>query len=349
MTKEEWKQAFRQMNGREPSVEEFLKAKENGEFEFEETLEDKTENISKLDAVSLKQRFGGKNKQYIILAGSIVFIIVLIIGVFSFVNSRPKNIITNIDVKYSGYNKLGIAVLSENYKNEMEAIIAKKVGYSSSDVDAVKKGNDDVLTANITKMAQLTKYLDDTVVKLSKDNNLSNGDKITLSVTTSLKDNPIKSAKKALTVSGLEKSTVYKISDIIKKYPIKVIGYNHFGSLTYNDEIFNLSQTTDSYLADEGGKNLTNGDSVKMYLSNSYVAALAKKGFILSGKGDTTIKVSGLLDSPKISNLNDLLSQIDTVVRSDKKSDDYDTYTITRQESYFIGENIQDSNSEVFL
>ena len=329
MTKEEWKQAFRQMNDREPSVEEFFKAKENGEFEFEETLEDKTENISKPDAVSLKQRFGGKNKQYIILAGSIIFIIALIIGGFSFINNRPKDIINKVEIRFSGYNKKGTATLNGNYKNEIGAIIAKKIGYSSSDVEAVRKGNDSVLTADSKRMSQFYKYMDNTNVSLDKSDNLSNGDNVVLKVNSSLKDSPIKSAKKNFRVSGLKKSNSYTVEDILKKFPIKVSGYNYYGFMEYKEGVYDTSGEDKINL-----HRLENGDIVKISLLDSYIKLLSERGIFLQGSKTTTIKVSNLKTSVGASNLSEVLSQIDTNVKVQFGGD------YIRQSTHYIGESI---------
>ena len=346
-TKEEWKKGFRELNDREPSVEEFLEAQAKGEIEIEENDELNPAPNSKTEDIINRVK---KDKKIFIVIGGIIAGLVVIIGIFSFMGSRPKNIINEVKVDFSGYNKQGSAELSGNYKYLMESIIAKKVGYSNSDVEAIKKGNEQVLSADYTKAPQVEKYIEDTAIRLDKDSDLSNGDKLTLSVNTHLKDNPIQSSKKTIKVSGLKKSTSYTMSDIIKKYPIKIQGYNHFGKPEFDDKIYSLSEPSDSYSSDNStdGEELTNGDSIKVYLSNDYINSLSEKGQIIEGKKETNIKVSGLLDSPKISNQNDLLNQIDTVARNNHKSNDYDTYTVTRQDSYFIGTNISDSDAEGF-
>ncbi|MBK5076254.1 zinc ribbon domain-containing protein [Lactococcus lactis] len=351
-TEEEWKKGFHQLNDREPSVEEFLEAQANGEIESEEIeqnikQEQSVSSTSKNNSNIFRKLFE-KNKKYFIIAGAVIALVIVVIGVFSFVNSRPKNIINEVKVDFSGYNKQGSATLSGNYKYVMESIIAKKVGYSNSDVQAVQKGNDRVLTADYTKSRQVEKYIEDTTIGLNKESDLSNGDKLILSIKTSLKDNPIKTSKKTIKVSGLKKSTTYTMNDIIKKYPIKITGYNHFGTLDYNDKIYTFSDSSDSSNFGDNEKQLTNGDSIKVYLSSDYISNLSDKGQIIEGKPETMIKVSGLLDSPKISNQSDLLNQIDTVVRNYNKSDDYAKYEVTRQDSYFIGENISASNSSGF-
>lgn len=63
----------------------------------------------------------------------------------------------------------------------------------------------------------------------------------------------------------------------------------------------------------------------------------------MSGTASKTLTVADLESSPKISNLNDLLTQEDTVVRADNESSTGDfgtTYTVTRMDSYFVGTNI---------
>lgn len=349
-TKEEWKNGFRQLNDREPSVEEFLEAQANGEIESEEI----EENIKQEQSVSSKTQNNAnrqvfkKNKRYFIIGGAVIAIIIVAIGIFSFMSSRPKDIINEVKIEFSGYNKAGSATLSGNYQSVMKSIIAKKVGYSNSDVEAVQKGNEQVLTADYTKSRQVEKYIEDTTVRLNKESNLSNGDKLILSVKTSLKDNPIKSSKKTIKVSGLKKSKIYTMEALMKKYPIKVTGYNHFGSLDYNHNFYELANSSDSDTTSNEVTELKNGDSVKLSLSGYIINGLLKKGYVLQGEKTTTIKVSDLLDSPKISNLNDLLNQLDAVVKKLNKSDGFNTYTVSRQDSYFIGKNISAYDTKGF-
>ncbi len=55
------------------------------------------------------------------------------------------------------------------------------------------------------------------------------------------------------------------------------------------------------------------------------------------------MEVSELKGTPQISNLDALLSQIDTVARDDNHSNSFVKYTISRQENYFIGTNVNSS------
>lgn len=280
----------------------------------------------------MKKIINQNKKNTIIIISGIVFIIVAIIGFVVFQN-QPKSIINSVEVKFTGYDKKGTADLDGNYNQELEAVIAKKVGYSNSDVEAVKKGNDDVLLADTNKYMQFDKYYSDTDVSLDKSDHLSNNQKIKLTVHTTLKDNPIKSEVKSINVSGLKKSEEYTVEEVLKENAVKIEGYNHFGTVNYDDKIFSLED-------DDSSKELSNGDTVKLKLSDHYITEQEDKGKILEGKDTVEVKVDKLETSPKISNLSELLAQNDTVVRADKESDIFGKYTVVRKNTYFIGKNI---------
>ncbi|MEY8307170.1 zinc ribbon domain-containing protein [Enterococcus faecium] len=244
-------------------------------------------------------------KQWTIAGGSTATIIVLI-GIFFFINQMPKSIIDDVSVDFNGYNHQGTATLSGKYADKIDNIISKKKNISRSDFS----------------------------VKLDKDSGLSNGDKVKIMISSNIKNSPVKSQTKTVTVSGLKKSTVYTIDDVLKDSPIQWIGFNHYGSAKINTDIYDTEdETTD----------LSNGDSITLTLNQDYIAQEATKGKILDGSDIKKVEVSGLEDSPKITNLDSLLSQIDTVARDDNHSTSYLKYTVTRQESYFIGTNINNS------
>jgi hypothetical protein len=206
--------------------------------------------------------------------------------------------VDDIQVKFSGYDTRGEADLVESSDYKLAAAVAKKVGYSSSDVDAVSKGNYDVLEADQTKYLQFEKYKDDTSVDVSKTSDLKNGQKIKVTVTTTLKDNPIKSGTKTIEVDGLKKVTYYTIDDVLKEKPITVTGANH------------MTQVNPKDIYSYKGPDLTslvNGDKLDVSLKGDYKSSLESEGKMLEkGKGKTTYTVQGLSDTFKISNLDEV-------------------------------------------
>lgn len=244
-------------------------------------------------------------KQWSIIGGSTVTVIILL-GIFFFINQMPKSIIDDVSVGFTGYNHQGTAALSGDYEDKIDDIINKKTDINRSDIS----------------------------IKLDKDSELSNGDKVKVMISSDVKNSPVKSQTKTVTVSGLKKSTSYTIDDVLKDNPIQWIGFNHYGSAKIDNEIFDTEdETTD----------LSNGDSITLTLNPDYIEQETTKGKILDGSDLKKVEVTGLEDSPQITNLGSLLSQIDTVARDDNHSTSYTKYTVTRQGIYFIGTDINSS------
>ena len=82
---------------------------------------------------------------------------------------------------------------------------------------------------------------------------------------------------------------------------------------------------------------------VTLTLSNDYIDQESLNGKVLKGTKSKAVEVSGLKDTVQPSNLNDLLNQTDSVARDDNKSSSWSTYTVTRQDSYFVGKDITNS------
>lgn len=299
------------------------------------TSEMANETKNKADEIAdkLTKKTGKKFKGTYLIVAAIAIIIIGSFGTYKVMSNQKTSIIGDVEISYNGYNGIGEATIKGDYATKEQAAIAKKVGYSSSDVQAVKEGNYSVLTADETKLAQYTKYINDTKVSLNKSTKLSNGEKLTLKVTTSLKDNPIKSQEKSVKVNQLKKSTKIDWDGLKNDSPISFKGFNHFGKIDYNSDVYSIN--------DESTDGLSNDDKVNLIINDNYISKLASKGIIYSGKTSETVTVSGLEDSPKINNQSELLSQIDSLAKSENKSSDYTTYTVTRQESYFIGKNVK--------
>ncbi|MFC4651780.1 zinc-ribbon domain-containing protein [Lactococcus nasutitermitis] len=286
------------------------------------------------------------NKKMIGIIGAIVAVILIVGGIFAYINAQPKSILGSVKVNFSGYNSQGTASISGNYEKKEIEIIGKKVGMSSSEIKSLENGN---LNANLpyltknspSKLQKFAKYVEDTRINLSQSQNLSNGQKVTLKITTTLKDNPIKQETKKYTVKSLEKATTYTIETALKENPVTFTGFNHFGSVKFDDDEFTVNNDD----SDSAPADLTNGERVTVQLSENYISGQKDNGKILSGSATKTLTVSGLTNSPKISNLNDLLTQEDTVVRADNESTTGDfgtTYTVTRLDSYFVGTNVSE-------
>ena len=99
----------------------------------------------------------------------------------------------------------------------------------------------------------------------------------------------------------------------------------------------------DIFSTNDDNTKLSNGDKITLKLSENYIDQESAKDKVLKGENTKTVEVSGLKDTAQISNLNDLLDQTDSVARDDNKSNSWSTYTVTRQDSYFVGKSITNS------
>ena len=246
--------------------------------------------------------FSKITKKQKLISGGVIALILIIFGLFTMINNMQKSVMSDVKVEFSGYNHQGKAVLSGNYDKKISDIMNKKRNMSASDIS----------------------------VELNKTSELSNGDKVTVKISSTLDKSPIKPETKTFTVSGLEKTTSYTIDSLLKS--TKFIGFNHYGKVDYDESLFDM---------DDKNLNLSNGDEITLNLSQGYIEQESDNGKILKGKTSKTLVVSGLKDSAQISNLNDFLNQTDSVARDDNQSNAFSTYTVTRQDSYFIGENVK--------
>lgn len=135
----------------------------------------------------MQKVFHGKKKWYIWLI-TILLVIGGSVSLYLYKQSQPVDISKYISIKTRGYNKTGIAELSGPYEKQIKNIITDKKP------DAKKK------------------YLRDVTVSLNKTSGLSNGDKVTATVNTSIEDNPIKKSKKIFRVEKL--SPIPKIKNL---------------------------------------------------------------------------------------------------------------------------------------
>lgn len=136
-------------------------------------------------------------------------VVVVVIGAVVYQSNKKVDITKDLTVSFSGYNGMGtVAVDSTELQNEIVQVYADKLNLSESETKALQESSSssaDIDTADRDKMMRWIKGLS---FKFSKENGLSNGDKVTLTVKSSEKDSPIKDTEKTYTVKGLEKGSV---------------------------------------------------------------------------------------------------------------------------------------------
>ncbi|MHC9532492.1 hypothetical protein ACVPPR_03640 [Dellaglioa sp. L3N] len=286
------------------------------------------------------KKFVKGHKKSLSIGASILIILIII---FSFIATRPTNLVSTADVTFSGYDGDGTL----NYKSDALDKKIKEISYkaakiSEKDTKILLSDNTSAIDILETDPAfeqkeDLADSYDSAVdVDFNKESNLSNGDKVTMTVTVDSTDIPIKSTKKTFTVKGLKKSSKITISDILKNVSFNFSGYNGSGSIheksaKYGSDI--LSIPVNKY-------NLSNGDTVKVKINPDYIDSLGEKGKIFTGSHSKKVTVTGLKSLSNIENLAAALTQVDALARTDNKDDKdspdigTDTFIIKRLTSY---------------
>ncbi|MHC9536944.1 hypothetical protein ACVQ8P_03980 [Dellaglioa sp. BT-FLS60] len=286
------------------------------------------------------KKFVKGHKKSLSIGASILIILIII---FSFIATRPTNLVSTADVTFSGYDGDGTL----NYKSDALDKKIKEISYkaakiSEKDTKILLSDNTSAIDILETDPAfeqkeDLADSYDSAVdVDFNKESNLSNGDKVTMTVTVDSTDIPIKSTKKTFTVKGLKKSAKITISDILKNVSFNFSGYNGSGSIheksaKYGSDI--LSMPVNKY-------NLSNGDTVKVKINPDYIDSLGGKGKIFTGSHSKKVTVTGLKSLSNIENLAAALTQVDALAKTDNKDDKdspdigTDTFIIKRLTSY---------------
>lgn len=119
------------------------------------------------------------------------------------------------------------------------------------------------------------------------------------------------------------------LKDFLKDNPVTFKGYNNYASLVLPKD----KDGQEPFRDNDEEENLSNGDKVRLSLSESYLEQLLAKGESISPK-EITIKVSGLKNITEIENLNDLLAKNDDFVKSKHENTSSYTYAIEKVGDY---------------
>ncbi|GKQ42216.1 hypothetical protein RD055328_01390 [Companilactobacillus sp. RD055328] len=280
------------------------------------------------------------NRKWIISA---IAVLVIIFG-FLFWNSHRKyDVSDQINVSFSGYNGRGTAHFdgTASHKKIFE-LVGKREGLKQEDIDRIIANDmeyDDMIDiyAKAAKTEDLTNMVS---VDLSKDDNLSNGDKIKLKVVVPSKEIPIKEVTKTLTVKGLKKVKTVDVKDIKSNLKIKFEGVSGLGKIRvnsnkYKDMVLNVKKN---------GK-LKNNDKVKIVISKQDIEDMESNGKKFEGSRSFETTVSGLQDVNEISNIEDVINLNTALANDENESGDATTYKVELVHSY-IENNADDDYSK---
>ncbi|GGC92751.1 hypothetical protein [Enterococcus wangshanyuanii] len=243
-----------------------------------------------------------------------LFWLVPIIFVLGGCNSA-KQMTDYIEVDFSGMDTKGTASYN---------IDTKKMYKDVFDYD-VETGFPDEKTQK-----ELISFDSSYKVKLNKDQKLSNGDKV--KVTVSVDENKtkrIKGGEKEFTVSGLEEPKKLTNEEVMKHLVVNFNGVSGRGEATI-DNTFDDPLNYIEFTIEDDGK-LKNGDKAKVQKSKEFEQSLNDQGYVLTDDFNPEFEVKGLKNvaekATDIANLEDIKRMIDEEVKRSYK----DSYA---EESY---------------
>ena len=364
MKKEKYAKLFKAIVGRELTPQEFLQAKKNG-FDpkqikkiagltaenadtvfktapekqvpvSDKTVEKTSEKIENMTHLS-PERIEGQESQpsksetkkkiptQLLIA--IVGILVVAVGIFGFVKTRPVDVTKDIKVTFSGYDGYGHASYnSEKVYQVIAEKMAVKAGFSKAESHQLISMNSlsNYLT-NVkyrSKATKLMKWTEGLKITFDAGSNLKNGDKVIFKIKPE-KGTPLKAVDKTYTVKGLKKTKKVSASSLTKG-KITFSGYNGNGSVKYDDNKFEI-------ISDDVSGTLSNGDELEFEFTQDYIDTLLTEGKAVTDK-TIEVKVFGLKDVNDISKVDTLYSKIPDLVKEDykdKPAGEYGTYDLT--------------------
>ncbi|EOI6050993.1 hypothetical protein ACMUWL_002592 [Enterococcus faecalis] len=251
----------------------------------------------------------GKIVKNICLSGAFM------IGMFVFsACGNGKDLSNYVDVKFSGINTKGTATFSL----DSEKMLKDTLNYDVNKGMPTEKQQEEISNMD-------NAY----TIKLDKEDNLKNGDKVKVTVTVDKeKTKKIKSGEKTVEVKGLEEPKKLTNSDVEKHLVVNFNGVSGRGQAKI-DNTFDSPLDTVKFTIENDGK-LKNGDKAKVLLSKESENQLIQSGYLPDENFEPTFEVKGL-DSvaekaTEIANIVDIKRMIDEGINRKYKSSETNKY-----------------------
>lgn len=224
------------------------------------------------------------------LGGGIAAVLIVIIAVVAIVLQPKKiNLEEYVDITYSGYNEYAVARATLNEGALCKAILeakGKKVDYDSID-------SFEALGAALSEEMAINECIDKITLSLSQENNLSNGDTVTVEITY---DNEAAKAHKVKFTGSTVTLKVEGLEDTVKVDPfegfeVTFSGISPGGKIEYNYNGSNSNISTYSFSPSQS-YDLKNGDIVTVTYSFNEDSML-RQGIVITNQ-EKEYEVSGL-------------------------------------------------------
>jgi hypothetical protein len=210
-----------------------------------------------------------------------------------------KDMSEYVDVDFSGYDTKGTATFTV----DEDKMYKDAVGYEEGDMPDQKT------------IDEMNHIADAYEIKLDKDDNLSNGDKVKVTVTVDdQQTKKIKSGEKTVEVKGLEKPETLTNDMVTKGLVFNFNGVSGRG-VAQMDAVFDSPVLNGvAFEVKEDGQ-LKNGDQATITVSKDEEVALNEQGIVLAKDFAPTVEVKGLDEvaakATDIANLKDVKRMID--------------------------------------
>ena len=218
-----------------------------------------------------------------------------------------KDMSEYVDVDFSGYDTKGTATFTV----DEDKLYKETVGYEDGDMPDEKT------------IDEMNHIADAYEIKLDKEDQLSNGDKVKVTVTVDKEQTKkIKSGEKTVEVKGLEKPETLT-NDMVKKGLVfNFNGVSGRGEAQMDPVFDNPVLNGTEFEVKNDGK-LKNGDQATITLSKESETALNEQGIVLAKDFAPTVEVKGLAEvaekATDIANLKDVKRMIEEAAKREYK------------------------------
>ncbi|MGL3993919.1 hypothetical protein ACSR7A_05480 [Pediococcus acidilactici] len=252
------------------------------------------------------------------LVYGVIAIIIIAAGAKIGYDYHSNNIISRIEVKFYGYNGHGDAAISnaESVNKYMTRRVLQKDHIKKDVINKIVSHPD---TFDYSMLSSEDQYkIQSSIEDLSstrlefkgKSTELKNGDKVTVTFKNSNSELPFRDGKKAFTVKGLKKSTKVSSNKIFNQLKIKALGINGKGQIALSSK---NSDLINSNIKVKNNGHLSNGDVISLTLPKAAFKDSSGK-HQYTGSRTFKYKISGLIDSKSITNVDDITDATDTVM-----------------------------------
>lgn len=217
--------------------------------------------------------------------------------------NKAKDLSDYVDVTFSGLDTKGTA----SYDVNMEQLLKDVLGYDISTGFPDEKA--------INEINQIEKSFK---IKLVKDEDLSNGDKVKLHISVDEnKTDKIKGGEKDFTVEGLEEPLVLTSDDVVKHLVVNFNGVSGRGQAKIDNTLKAPLSNMNFQILRDG--ELKNGEMASLVIDKVLKDQLIENGYVLAEDFEPTYEVKGLYvvaeKATDIANLKDLERMIDEQVK----------------------------------